>query len=233
MKPLRVTVLVVLAMLLGQLGSWAQAAERETNGPTIGFSFNLPGSEPGTYSFAVQSTGKATYRSNWGAGQDGTPEDSYSTKFELSAPTRNQILELAKRAHYFQGDFDYHKGNLANTGTKTLSYTDESRKFQTSYNYTTNAAVQELTRIFEGMSATLEFGHRLEKLYSHQKLGLEEELKRMEDMEKNGQLEEISAVAPLLEKIAHDPSVMHIGKERAQRLLRAAGLQAGLRTTDR
>ena len=58
--------------------------------------------------------------------------------------------------------------------------------------------MQELTAIFQNMSSTLEFGRRLEYFHRHQKLALEEELKRMEEMAKDKSLGEVQAVAPIL-----------------------------------
>jgi hypothetical protein len=45
----------------------------------------------------------------------------------------------------------------------------------------------------------------------------------MEEMSHSGQIEEISAVAPVLQKIVDDPAVMNVARGRAQRLLQAAG----------
>jgi hypothetical protein len=65
----------------------------------------------------------------------------------------------------------------------------------------------------------LEFGHRLEYYGHYQKLALDDELKRMEGMSNSNGLEEISSIAPVLQKIADDPSVIKVVRARAQRLL--------------
>jgi hypothetical protein len=44
----------------------------------------------------------------------------------------------------------------------------------------------------------------------------------MEEMAQDGGLEELQAVAPILQKIAGDPEVMHIDQEHARHLLRLA-----------
>jgi hypothetical protein len=43
----------------------------------------------------------------------------------------------------------------------------------------------------------------------------------MEEMSKSGGLEEISAIAPILQKIADDPAVIKVVRARAQGLLQA------------
>jgi len=84
-------------------------------------------------------------------------------------------------------------------------------------------AVQELTAFFQGLSTTLEFGHRLDYYLRYQKLALDEELKKMEEMSNSHELEEISAVAPVLQKIVDDPAVIKVVRARAERLLQPAG----------
>jgi hypothetical protein len=45
----------------------------------------------------------------------------------------------------------------------------------------------------------------------------------MEDMQGRGSLGEVSAVAPILQKIADDQSIMNISRSRALRLLAKSG----------
>jgi len=185
--------------------------------PIVSFSLELAGAVPPYYSISVESTGDAAYRSSPVPGD--MEGDPYITKFVASQAARTRVFELAKKLHYFKGDYDYHKGRLANTGAKTLYYTDAKTNNSTTYNYSSNQDIQELTKLFQGISTTLEFGRRLQYYYDHQKLGLDDELKRMDQMAEEGQLDELQAVAPILHKIADDPQVMHIDKQHAQHLL--------------
>ncbi len=81
--------------------------------------------------------------------------------------------------------------------------------------------MQELTNLLQSLSATLEFGHRLQYDHHYQKLALDEELKRMEEMARANQLIEIAAIQPVLDQIIADQSVINVTRARAQRLLRA------------
>jgi hypothetical protein len=203
--------------------------------PTVSFTFEFAGGDPSYFAIAVESTGAASYRST-GASPVEIPDAAaasepatgapYFYKFNISEAMRTRIFQLAEHTHYFEGNFEY-KHRLADTGTKTLAYTDPNKKNQTTYNYSTNAAIQELTHIFQGMSVTLEAGRRLEYLYQHQKLGLDEEIKRMDELSKDNQFEELQTVAPTLKKIANDPSVLNIVRERARHLLQVAGQPPG------
>jgi hypothetical protein len=79
--------------------------------------------------------------------------------------------------------------------------------------------VQALTSLMQNLSATLEFGHRLQYERQYQKLALEEELKRMEEMVKDNELSEMGAIQPILQQISDDPSVVNVSRARAQRLM--------------
>ena len=83
-------------------------------------------------------------------------------------------------------------------------------------------AVQQLTQLFQNLSATLEFGRRLQYFHHYQKLALDEELKRMEDMANQNGLEELGAVTPILQQIASDSSVINPVRARAQRMVQRA-----------
>src|SRR6266849_3290611 len=72
--------------------------------------------------------------------------------------------------------------------------------------------------------ATLELGHRLEYSLRYQKLALAEDLKRTEDSARLSPPVEIQAIAPILQQIIADSTVMNVTRARARRLLeRPAG----------
>ncbi len=185
---------------------------------TVTFTLDFPNSEPDHYVISVSSDGHANYESNGKLSRD-AEDDGYRLDFLLSPATRARIFDLAKRAHYFQGDIDSKKRNLASTGSKTLAYKDDQRSTQATYNYSPLPAVQELTQLFQNLSGTLEFGRRLQYFHHYQKLALDDELKRMEETAKQNGLTELAAVAPILQQIANDNSVINPVRARAQRLL--------------
>ena len=195
--------------------------------PTITFTLDFPSSEPEHYSISISSDGHATYESMPKPSPDSVVSDPFRMErmeFTVSPPTCTRIFDLAKRAHYFQGDLDSRKKDIAFTGKKILAYRDAQRNNEATYNYSPVPAVQELTQLFQDLSATLEFGRRLEYYHHYQKLALDDELKRMEEMAKQNSLAELSAVAPILQQIAADTSVINVVRARAQRMLSRAGL---------
>jgi hypothetical protein len=189
--------------------------------PTVTFAFDFPGSLPDHYVVSVSDDGRASYDSDGKFSPESAPGDPFHSDFTLSQATRVRVFDLAKRAHYFDGEIDSRK-KVAFTGTKILTYKDAEKNTHASYNYASAPAIQELTALFQGLSNTLEFGYRLDYYLRHQKLALDDELKKMDEMSKNGELEEVSAVAPVLQKIADDPAVIKVVRARARRLLQLA-----------
>jgi hypothetical protein len=191
----------------------------------VTFTLDFPASQPEHYSIRLQSDGSARYQSSGRLSADSDETDSFDLGFTVTAETRQKIFELAAKAGYFQKDVDSHHKGMAFTGKKTLTYQDARRSGEATYNYSSNPAVQDLTSLMQNLSATLEFGHRLHYDHRYQKLALDEELKRMEEMARGNQLVEVAAIQPILDEIVADPLVINVTRARAQRLLERAGVR--------
>jgi hypothetical protein len=187
------------------------------------FTLDFPSSEPEHYSIGVPSTGVAHYTSTGRLSADSDVTDGFNFDFPLAPATRQKIFDLIARAGYLQKDVASHRKGMAFTGNKTLVYQDAQRHGQATFNYTTNAPVEDLTSLMQNLSATLEFGHRLDYYHRYQKLALDDELKRMEEMSRDHELSEIAAIQPILDQIISDSSVINVTRARAQRLLDSAG----------
>jgi hypothetical protein len=195
---------------------------QQTPVPTVIFTCDFPGSEPDHYVVSLSDDGSASYDSDGKLSPESAEGDPFHSDFTVSQAARTRVFDLTKRAHYFEGQIDSKNKNLASTGAKTLTYKDAQKSTHAAYNYSPVPSVQELTAFFQGLSTTLEFGHRLDYFLHYQKLALDDELKKMEEMSNSHQLEEISSVAPILQKIAEDPAVIKVVRARAQKLLQPA-----------
>jgi hypothetical protein len=194
---------------------------------TITFSLDFPDSSPEHYSIAVQSDGHAQYESSGKISADSDVRDNYQTDFTFSDSTRARIFELAAQAHYFSGKVDSGNKKLAFTGAKKLIYKDGQRSSSADYNYSQKPPVQQLTTLFQSVAATMEFGRRLAYYHRYQKLALDDELKRMEDQARRGDLAELQAVNPVLQHIYDDTSVMNVVRARARRIIELKPLPPG------
>lgn len=186
---------------------------------TVTFSLDFPGSDPEHYTISVDSEGHAHYDCLAKVSQESDDRETYKSDFTFSDATRTRIFDLAAQAHYFSGKIDSGKKKLAFTGEKKLAYQDDQKNFSAAYNYSRDPAVTELTTLFQGIAATLEFGRHLTYYHRYQKLGLDEELRMMEDQARHGELSELQAVQPILQGIFDDPSVINIVRARAQAIM--------------
>jgi hypothetical protein len=191
----------------------------------VTFTLDFPQSNPEHYSIAVDAAGHARYECVGTIAED-SEEQPYRAEFQVSAGNREKIFDWAKQAQYFAGKIDSGNGKLAFTGTKLLSFQDGRRSNTARYNYSSQAAVQQLTELFQRMAGTLDYGRRLSYYHRYQKLALDEELKRMETQARNNELGEIQGVAPVLQEIFEDTSVINVVRSRAKELI-----EMGNRTT--
>ncbi|HEY4900909.1 MAG TPA: hypothetical protein VIH91_08845, partial [Terriglobales bacterium] len=72
-------------------------------------------------------------------------------------------------------------------------------------------------------ATTLDYGRKLAFKYRFDKLGLDAELKDLQDMQASHYIEELQAIDPVLQKIADDPNMMHINRVTAKQLLKSTG----------
>jgi hypothetical protein len=215
-------VVLVLASLISQgQAAQAQKPDQASATPSITFERFWDDFSPQSVTVTVSANGATKYSSH-DPGKNGDEADEYHTEFTISPARCDKLFRYAAEANYFQGDFTFKKHAVASTGKKTLTYADASRHFNTTYDYSENKAIQEITSIFIGISNTIEHGRKLQFLRRFDKLGLEAELKVMEDAAESHSLVEIQLIAPTLEGIAEDRAILNIARQRAHRLLAKA-----------
>jgi hypothetical protein len=186
--------------------------------PQVTFELNWRVAEPQYYKISVEPTGNASYQSQ-PLGQEGTTSgDPYMLRFIASEPTRTKVFQLAQELNYFKGNFET-RSKVAQTGTKTLTYRFGDKETKTTLNYSDSPLMNELIGIFLKMSSTFEMGRKLDYDLRYDKLGLDRDLKSMEEMNKSHQLIEMQVIAPTLQHIASDQAIMNIARQRARRLL--------------
>lgn len=226
--PLFCAAFLVLAGGRATAQNAAPAPDSAPTLPAVTFTQAFPNVEPAFFSLRIDSAGHAVYESRRQEGPPGLPQLGEPTRieFQVSQASVLRIFELARSLDYFQGDWDFKKHRIADSGRKTLGYSDSARTHETTYNWSENLAIQELTAIFQAIANTQEAAHELDRLRRYDRLGLDQQLAHMEQLAKSGWLRELQVITPLLEKLAADPEIMNIARQRAQRLLRVAAAQA-------
>jgi hypothetical protein len=219
----RAGLIIFLLILAAPLALSGQDTQQNPIRPTITFDRVWEAYKPQNVTITVQSTGSARYvsRNPFTPPEPGADPD-YTLDFTLSSRSQQKLFREAREANYFDGDFSFKKHVVASTGKKTLTYSDPVRHFSTTYDYSDNKAIEEITNLFSGISNTIEHGRKLAYLHRFDKLGLEDELKAMEDAAESHNLAEVQIIAPTLKSIQDDTKVLNIARQRAKRLLAKA-----------
>jgi hypothetical protein len=180
------------------------------------------------YTIAVDDAGNTHFEGVGNPIESGLG-DTFSQDFTMTDANLHKIFELARKLDYFQGNFEAKQKNIAKTGQKTLGYHGRADAGgpaidrSSTYNYSPNSDVEELTRIFHAIAATMDYGRKLAFKYRFDKLGIDAELKALQDMQASHYVEELQAIEPILQKIADDPNMMHINRVTARQLLKSMG----------
>src|SRR5262249_40432107 len=79
-------------------------------------------------------------------------EDPEKLPFDVGAPLRAKMFELAGELNHFQGqDLDVHR-KIANLGEKTFRWEKGTQTYEATFNYTLSAPASQLLQIFEGLA---------------------------------------------------------------------------------
>ena len=213
--------LVFTVLTLCSLNAVGQNSQLQTrNGrrfPTVIFSSVLWNANPASYSIAVDATGAATYQSTQDSVErSGVP---YTIEFQTTDATRRIIFNITRELNLFNGDFPISLGSPEVAPVRTLAYHDITFDNHITYRDSTDSQIQELTSVFEEISATFEFARRLGYLHQHDKERLEPELTRMQASAERHMLRELQAVTPALKSIALDNSLSESVRKQAQAIL--------------
>ena len=217
---MRVFVLAVVVCGVGAgLASVPQAAAANASPiATVTFTMSSPNGNPQYYSVAVTSMGSVSYRST--PNSDLRTGEPYMLDFHSSRATRTHIFRLVKRLNFFRGALKTRDSARVGISTKTLTFSEGPLDNQIVYTSSKSAPIDQLTAIFERISATMEFGRRLARLRSRNPGMLRAELKQMERQSRLGQLAELPAVSPVLETLASDGRIPETSRRYAREILK-------------
>ena len=145
-------------------------------------------------------------------------EEPGALPFEVGAPLRQKMFELAAQLNHFQGlDLDVHR-RIANLGEKTFRWEQGTEIHETKFNYTLNSAASQLMQIFEGLARQQELVTMLERRMKYDRLGINDALLQFETDLDHKLLPEPQRALPTLDQIAGDSRFVEIGRQRARAL---------------
>lgn len=145
-------------------------------------------------------------------------DDPGASTFEVSAPLRARMFELAAQLNHFQGlDLDVHR-KIANLGEKTFRWTRGTEAHEVKFNYTLNDAANKLMQFFEGLGRQQENLMVLLRRMKYDRLGVNDALLQFESDLNRNLLPEPQRALPALDQIASDSRFVDIARQRARTL---------------
>jgi hypothetical protein len=126
---------------------------------------------------------------------------------------------LASQLGYFRGSALETKKKLANMGKKTVLYENGAERGEQTYNYSELPEAQELTNLFEKLSATQQHLITLERQMRYDKLALMKQLLFIDSAVTRKDLAEPQLLVPVLEQIATNKTFLGIAQQRAKIVL--------------
>jgi len=214
----------------------APASAAKGGTATVMYQFERPGLAVPRFQVLVREDGTGRYEAEeaapglpgtqigegqTGAGQTGAAGSSSHVKREItiSAATAAKIFKAARAERYFGVACASKAKNIADTGTKTLSYEGTDGKGSCTYNYTEKKDISMLTDLFLGIATTLDEGRKLEFKRRYDHLGLDAELDVLAQASESGRALELVTIAPLLRELANDTEMMQRVRLRSAKLL--------------
>lgn len=215
---LAVSSVPVMAIQSGGATPGARSAE-------VSFQLERPGVPVPRFMIRVYEEGTGNYQAEEaeGPGDNGAvhyaSEKHIDRTLNLSPETTAKIFKVARDLDHFKIDCESKRKNIANTGTKTLSYAGKDGAGSCVYNYSDSKEVTMLTDIFLAIAYTVDEGRRLEYLHRYDRLGLDAEMNSFQEQVKAGRAIELGTIAPVLDSIVSDMAVMQRVRLQGAKLL--------------
>jgi hypothetical protein len=182
----------------------------------VRFDFARIGVPVPKYTLAVKEDGTGTYTAE--DHSSSTPQQ-VNREFTLTRATTDKIFNLANYVH--PKACGTHLKNIADSGSKTLTYVTSTATSSCDYNYSDSKEIESLTDLFQGVAETLDQGRRLDFLHRFDRLGLDDAVAFLTTEISAGRALEVGAIEPTLRSIASDAEVMQRVRTKASALIAA------------
>ncbi|HEY5055215.1 MAG TPA: hypothetical protein VII58_03595 [Acidobacteriaceae bacterium] len=199
--------------------------------PMIVFDFvrNVPGAPVPKYTLRVRNDGAASYegealpeRTRYGAAA--TPEAiPFHRDMSLTPAATTRIFDLAAQLDHFNRRCASKAKNIADTGTKTISYTGPDGSGSCTYNFTEVKELAALTELIQGITQTLDAGRELDRLHRYDRLGLDSAMTWLQQEAAAGRAVELQTIGESLRSIAGDSDLLARVRAKASALLTQTG----------
>jgi hypothetical protein len=193
--------------------------------PQVAFAFERSGLPVPKYRMTIHDDGSAVYEGEEAPASGGTASvaalrpQPFRNLVTISPATSSRVFAIARKLNHFNTTCASKAKNIADTGTKTLSYSGPDGSGACTYNYSENKDVEALTEIVQGIAETMDQGRELDHLRRYDRLGLDSAITFLAQEVSEGRALEVGTIAASLRAIAADAEVMARVRTRANKLL--------------
>jgi len=193
------------------------------NSPFIEVEFTNPQLIPPHWLMKLNPDGSGRFDSDFAKSPDPaqakTPE--VHRTIQLSTTFADRVFATA-RSHKIFAIACESNLKVAFQGKKRLTYSGPEGTGSCTYNYSKDKEIQSIGDALVGVSATIQYGARLEFLLQHDRLGLDKEMGDLAAAQHDGNALEMGSIREILERLANDDQVLDRVRKRARLLLATA-----------
>ena len=212
--------MIWLAWILAFSGQNGVKTEPLDTAPVVQFGFERPVAGV-SYRFVLREDGSGTYRATYQATPPAIPGETVEVPLRVHAGTAKKIFEQARSTVPLHGNCETKAKGIAQTGIKSLTYIQEAGApgSMCAWNYSEKVAVRGLQDEFQAMASTLDEGRKLQMEQRFDRLGMDREMGLLVDEVKDGRAQGLENIAPVLQGIVDDVSLLERVRTRAKMLL--------------
>ena len=147
--------------------------------------------------------------------------DELTINFLVSPQVLMEIRSSLEQLSFLDSEQSYqHRKDFSHLGTITLFYQAGGRRRETRFNYTDNQTVNNLVRIFRGLTVQENRIFEIELVRSTDPISMPAQLRLLEGELKSRNVADPGRFSDILKDLARDESVPLIARNHADRLLR-------------
>ncbi|WP_263385286.1 hypothetical protein [Granulicella arctica] len=211
---------VAVFFLLGD-SAFGQDAPAASYQASFKFDRSLPGVLVPRYTIELHGDGTGFYRAEVVAPQSPEPQ-AVERPLTFSPKGVKLVFDALETMRASDTPCASKLKNIADTGTKILTYRDAKGDGSCTFNHSENKAAVQLTAFFQGVENTLEEGRALDFKHRFDRLGLDTEISNLAAAVDNGRAQELENIGSTLRSIAGDTALIERVRLRAAKLLEQA-----------
>lgn len=180
------------------------------HGQRIVYTKAFPGSNPAYVKITIERSGAATYQES--------ADEPEPARFTLEPVVTDALFDLAAKLNHFTRKLDSNNAKIANMGLKTYRWEEGGNATIVQYNHTTDEDARAFQDWLERITECQRILAELEHTYRYDRLGVNEVLVRLEAAWQQKRLVAAAEFVPILDRIAKNPALLNMARERAANL---------------